>query len=147
MKRMFLFILVVSSILLAACSSPAEPTTVGEGSVGQKVAVSNGSYTDVSVPELQTMLEEKDFVFVNVHIPFEGDIPDTDLFVPFDEIDANLNQLPADKDAKIVLYCRSGNMSSIAAEDLVSRGYTNIWNLAGGFNAWKAAGLPMEGSN
>lgn len=109
--------------------------------------VSGGKYTDVSVAELQTMLDEKDFVFVNVHIPFEGDIPNTDLFVPFDEIEANLDQLPANKAAKIVLYCRSGSMSSVAAKDLVSRGYTNIWNLSGGFNAWKAAGLPMEGSN
>ena len=146
MIRMLLFVLVLSSILLAACSGSAAQTPVGEV-VGQDVSVSGGRYTDVSVTELQTMLAEKDFVFVNVHIPFEGDIPDTDLFIPFDEIEANLNQLPADKDAKIVLYCRSGSMSSVAATDLVSQGYTDIWNLAGGFNAWKAAGLSMEGSN
>jgi len=143
MKRIFLTTLVLGSFLLAACSGSAAPTPVGEV-VGQEVPVSGGSYTDVSVTELQSMLEEKDFVFVNVHIPFEGDIPNTDLFVPFDEIEANLNQLPADKAAKIVLYCRSGNMSSLTATDLVSQGYTNVWNLAGGFNAWKAAGLPME---
>ena len=146
MKRIKLVALVLSSILLAACSGSAAPTPMGEV-IGQEVPVSGGKYTNVSVAELQTMLDEKDFVFVNVHIPFEGDIPNTDLFVPFDEIEANLTQLPADKSAKIVLYCRSGSMSSIAAKDLVSQGYTNIWNLAGGFNAWKAAGLPMERSN
>ncbi|HLF89678.1 MAG TPA: rhodanese-like domain-containing protein [Anaerolineales bacterium] len=140
MKRILIF-LVFNAILLAACSTSSVP----ENSAGQKVSVAGGSYTDVSVSELQTMLDNKDFVFVNVHIPFEGDLPNTDASIPFDEIAQNLDQLPAEKDAKIVLYCRSGNMSSQAAKTLVELGYTNVWNLAGGFNAWQAAGLPMAG--
>ena len=35
-------------------------------------------------------------------------------------------------------------MSSIAGETLVDLGYTNVWNLDGGFNAWEKAGLPMK---
>ena len=144
MKRILIFTIILGSILLAACSSTSTPVAPGEV-VGKKVSVSGGEYTNVTVEELETMLEDKDFVFINVHIPFEGNIPNTDLSIPFDKIDQNLDQLPADKDAKIVVYCRSGRMSGIAAETLVGQGYSNVWNLDGGFNDWEAAGLPLEG--
>jgi phage shock protein E len=105
-----------------------------------------GSYTRVRPDELKAMLKGKDFVFINVHIPFEGNIACTDLSLPYKEITdpANLVQLPADRNAKIVLYCRSGRMSQIAAEALVSLGYTNIWDLAGGMVEWEQAGFDLE---
>jgi rhodanese-related sulfurtransferase len=144
MNRVFIFTLILGALILAACNSVDTPVSSGDV-IGEKVLVSGGEYTNVSVEELQTILENKDFTFVNVHIPFAGDIPNTDLSIPFDEIEQNLDQLPTEKDEKILLYCRSGSMSSVAAKTLVSLGYTNVWNLDGGFNDWKAAGLPLEG--
>ena len=134
--------LILAVILLTACSAATIQPTVEV--VGQTISVEGGSYTDVSVAELQTMLANKDFTFVNVHIPFEGDIAKTDLSIPYDQIDQNLGQLPSDKNAKIVLYCRSGRMSAIAATTLVDLGYTNLWNLSGGMAAWEQAGLPID---
>jgi len=136
MNKLLISVLVFGTLIISACSG-----SVDSSSVGQEVSIAGGTYTDITVPELESMLEEKDLTFINVHIPFAGDIPDTDRFIQFDQIHQNLDQLPAEKDAKIVLYCRSGNMSSTASKTLVDLGYTNVLNLDGGFNAWNAAGL------
>lgn len=64
--------------------------------------------------------------------------------VPMQEIFNNLDRLPA-MDAPIVVNCVSGHRGSIVAMGLQLMGYTNVKNLAGGLNAWKAAKLPVEG--
>jgi rhodanese-related sulfurtransferase len=104
----------------------------------------NKGYTNISVTDLNESLKNKDFTMVNVHVPFIGNLPKTDLSIPYDQIDQNLSKLPTDKNAKIVLYCSSGHMSSIAAAGLAKQGYTNVWSLEGGMSAWKQAGLMVE---
>lgn len=130
------FALMFTMLALAACQSKSITT--------ETVTVDGGSYQNVDVDGLSTMLNNKDFVLVNVHIPFAGNIPGTDLSLPYNEIQQNLSQLPTEKDDKIVLYCSSGRMSQMAAEELVSLGYTNIWNLKGGMVEWKQAGFELE---
>ncbi len=138
MKRLILFWL--TAVILVACQNKSADV------VGEKVAVDSGSYTHVNPNELNTMLKNKDFIFINVHIPFAGNIAKTDLSIPYDQITESSYraQLPIDKNAKIVLYCRSGRMSVIAAEALVKLGYTNIWELKGGMVDWEQAGYPIE---
>ncbi|MEX2143347.1 MAG: rhodanese-like domain-containing protein [Anaerolineales bacterium] len=112
----------------------------------QPVAVA-GAYKDISPVDLNAALQNKDFIFVNVHIPFEGDIASTDLSIPFDQLTQpdNLALLPSDKDARIVLYCMSGRMSQIAANELVALGYTDVWNLDGGMIQWAQQGYAIQG--
>jgi rhodanese-related sulfurtransferase len=64
--------------------------------------------------------------------------------VPMQEIFHSLDKLPA-KDAPIVVHCVSGHRGSIAVMGLQLLGYSNVVNLAGGLNAWKAASMPVVG--
>lgn len=138
MKHLLSLILVLFGVALAQDRESTVP--------GSPVIIENSRYWDVSPSVLAAALDapRRSFVLVNVHIPFEGAIKATDLFIPYDAIDANLAALPEDKAAEIVLYCMSGRMSAIAAETLVGFGYTNVKNLAGGMIAWKEAGFPLE---
>jgi rhodanese-related sulfurtransferase len=131
-----LIILLISAFVLAGCQSAKEP--------GVEIETDAGSYRLVSVTELQTMLENKDFVLVNVHIPWQGDISQTDLRLPYDEIEQNLKQLPPEKDAKILVYCLTSGMAKKAVATLLAQGYTNLWMLEGGTTSWEEAGLVLE---
>lgn len=141
------FLLVTVVAIAAACGSNTSKEEAGADTgspvSGQRVEADGVIFTDVTPAQLQSMLKDKDFVFVNTHIPYEGEIEGTDLFIPFDEVEQRLSELPAASDAKIVVYCRSGSMSGIAANTLVGLGYTNVWNLDGGMVAWEEAGYPL----
>jgi rhodanese-related sulfurtransferase len=133
-------VFVALTLLVVACGSATEP---GDAAATEDGFAKNADgYADITVEQLAEMMPDKDFTLVNVHIPYQGEIPETDLFIPFDEVAENVNQLP-DKDAPIVLYCRSGSMSTTAAKTLTDLGYTNILEVDGGFNAWQSAGYEL----
>jgi len=99
--------------------------------------------TILTPQELYNFLKQKDFLLLNVHTPYEGEIDPTDLFIVYNEIEKHLNQIPPDRNTKIVVYCRSGRMSAIAARKLLDIGYKNVFDLRGGMKAWEAVGYPL----
>jgi rhodanese-related sulfurtransferase len=121
-----------------------ETTSPGSGSEDKTKSFPKNAdgYADISAQQLADMLPAKGFTLVNVHIPYDGELPQTDLFVPFDQVAGHQVEFP-DKDAPIILYCRSGSMSTVAAKAMAELGYTNVLELDGGFNAWKAAGYKL----
>lgn len=111
--------------------------------VGGLVLFRKTSFTTLDSKQLSAMLAKKDFVFINVHIPYEGEIKETDLFIPYNKISENISKLPQNKNTKIVLYCQSGRMSEEAAVKLIDMGYTNVSHLSGGMRAWQASGFEI----
>ncbi len=112
----------------------------GSGSTmgGMDMSSETPTHRLVDPSAFEAALEQPDAVVINVHVPYEGEIEGTDLFMPFNEIDASA--LPSNPSIPLVVYCRSDAMSADAVITLAGLGYTNIVELDGGMNAWRASG-------
>jgi molybdopterin/thiamine biosynthesis adenylyltransferase/rhodanese-related sulfurtransferase len=73
----------------------------------------------------------------------EGHVPGA-VHVPRGHLESRIEQAVPDRDARLVLYCASGNRSVFAAKALEELGYENVASLAGGFTDWKRNGFPFE---
>ncbi len=139
--RLYLCALLSLLALVAACNDNAK--SVAANRYGARVEIPGGSYIKVEPQELKTLLSDKKFPLINVHVPYEGEIEKTDALIPYNEVDKIVAKLPSDKAAMVVLYCRSGRMSRESTEALVALGYTNVWNLDRGMVGWKEAGFSI----
>jgi rhodanese-related sulfurtransferase len=136
-------IAVVAGWAILSGPSVAGSPTASSGIQGTVVQAKGGHWTNVTPDSLAAMLSAKDFTLLDVKTPYIGEIAGTDLYIPYTDLAARASQLPTDKGARIVVYCRSGNESAIAAQTLIDLGYTNIDNLDGGMNAWTASGRQL----
>jgi rhodanese-related sulfurtransferase len=102
------------------------------------------SLCELSAAELHAALANKDFLLIDVHTPFAGTIPGTDVRIPYTDIAGLVAYIGSDLGSKVVLTCHSGGMSTSAGNALVSRGYRAVCELSGGMMAWTDAGYTLD---
>jgi phage shock protein E len=139
-----LAVMAIGFVALGGAGSGSAPSLASGETIHKGQA---GQWTNVTPDRLAQMLTTKDFTFVNVKTPYIGEIDGTDLYIPYDQLSARASQLPANKSAKILVYCRSGVESAQAAQTLLNLGYTNVRNLDGGMNAWQSSGRTLVQKN
>lgn len=91
---------------------------------------------DVSVEELARLREEQaDFVLLDVREESEYETANLGgHLVPLATLDEQIDEL--DRDARILVHCRSGHRGAQAVEQLRSAGFEDAWNVNGGLVAW-----------
>ena len=102
--------------------------------MGNKISFQNIT-SDVAKTELDS---DSSIILLDVRTQAEydqGHIPNSAL-IPVDELENRAENELQDKNAKIIVYCRSGSRSLTACNILVSLGYTNVYNMLGGINGW-----------
>jgi len=94
-------------------------------------------YVNISADQLKAKIDAgKDFVLLDVREPYEyeaGHIKGAKL-LPVGEIEERWHEL--DPTREIVVYCRSGRRSAIAAEKLIRLGFKKVKNMTGGILDW-----------
>jgi phage shock protein E len=107
--------------------------------LGRNSAAAAGeNYQNITAAQVKARLDKGDMLTViDVRTKEEyasGHIPGS-ILIPFDEIKAKAGQLPQDKNTEIVVYCRSGRRSAIAADTLIALGYNRIYDM-GAISSW-----------
>ncbi len=121
----------------------------GKGS-GADVEYKNFEYKNISSETLNSMIQLKErnqFFLVNTNDENGKYIEKTDAFIPYTKILKRQLELPKEKNFRVVVYSKNGNMSKIAAKKLILLGYTNVFNLNGGVNDWTKTGFLTNDQN
>ena len=100
------------------------------------------------VPGEARQLQREGARLVDVREPHEHalGIPTGALPISREQLQADPGAIHPDPDQVLILICGSGRRSLLAAEALAAQGYTQLCSVIGGFAAWQAAGLPVQGS-
>src|SRR6266542_4029401 len=95
---------------------------------------------EVSVDEVQRQ-QPRNLIDVREGDEYtEGYIPGA-TWIPRGKLELRIEDAVPDRDAEVVLYCAGGNRSALAAKSLKELGYSKVSSMAGGYGAWKKAGL------
>ena len=119
MKKLVFLLLAV--MMLTACGQDKE-NSQGAG------------YVNITAEQAKEIMDsQEDYIILDVRTQDEFDesrIPGA-ILIPHDEITEKAEDLLTNKDQLILVYCRSGRRSKLAAEALVELGYNNIKEFGG----------------
>lgn len=110
------------------------------------VAAAKARVTEISVAHAERAIREAD-VLVDVREADEfaaGHVPGS-VHISRGMLEFRFSGSPAlqPRDIKIVLYCKTSGRAALAGAALQDMGYLNVQNIAGGFDAWVTAGMPV----
>lgn len=132
MKRKWMVLIIVGVIAAAILAGCAQIRQAALESGEQEM-----DYHKINAEEAKRMIDEGDVTIVDVRTPGEYAERHLEnaLNVPNEEIADTPPEKLADKDARLIVYCRTGVRSKQASDKLVAMGYTNVLDM-GGINDW-----------
>ena len=143
MKKAIVALMIAAVAMLSIAGNlVADPMTGADF-----IAEARSNILHVNVEVAKDLFETGEYVFIDVREESEtrmGVLPGA-MLIPRGVVEFRIPGMIEDKNAKIVVYCKSGGRSALATNTLKLMGYTNVISMDGGFTAWSEAGLPIEG--
>ena len=128
MRQILLFALLTASLaLLSGCALSKTKTDTAEDMTGK------AAYQKISAEEAYEMMASQEVVVVDVRTrdEYDGGHIENAVLVPNESIGSEMPETLPDKDATLLIYCRSGRRSKDAAEKLLSLGYQRVYDFGG----------------
>lgn len=143
--RNSLFAILLLCLLTSGCSGNDQQKPVSKDAtpVPQSQQTATGFQSISPAAAKQLIESRKDLMIIDVRSPEElkeGAIANS-VLIPFWQILRGQHTLPKDK--PLLLICAVGGRSYAVAQVLRRQGYRELYNLNGGIEAWKKAGLPL----
>lgn len=111
-------------------------------------------FKNINVEEARKMVKENDVFVLDVRTPAEFNSSHLEgaTLIPVNNafgsnlssellLEARKNEVPENK--KVLVYCRTGHRSTAASTILAKAGYSQVYNMGGGINAWVESGYPV----
>ena len=138
MKKALCIISVLLCILLTACGNDSSIGIIGGADGPTSIIVAEkgekAMYEQITAEEAKKIMDSgEEHIVLDTREQDEfdsGHIPGA-ILIPYTEIENKAIELIPDKDKLILVYCRSGRRSKIAAEALSKLGYTNVKEFGG----------------
>jgi len=108
------------------------------------VADAKKNITEISPQDAAAKLKNGEAVMIDVRDKDEwdeGHIADA-MHMSRGTVELDIEEKVPDLNTMVICHCSGGGRSALAAESLQKMGYKNVRSMAGGFKAWKVAGLP-----
>jgi len=102
---------------------------------------------EVEASEVYEALNNKnDVVIIDVRTPqeFSRGIIAGSINLPIDLVDEKIEEIVADKNKTVYVYCLSGSRSNMAVDTMVKRGYKNVFSMKSGLLAWRSKGYSLQ---
>jgi|GEM_PF-209826 len=124
----------------------------GDGAMHGKIVVmqyqagGEAQYTELSAAESRAYIEKNKPFILDVRTPTEyysGYVPGA-VLIPLQQLADRLVEIDDYKDKEILIYCRSGNRSTVAAEILIRNGFKKVFNMKGGIRDWIGSGFETK---
>jgi rhodanese-related sulfurtransferase len=145
MKKLNLTV-VIAFVICAAFALNASTALAKDMTAKELVEEASKNVTTISVADAKALFDKGGVLFLDCRTEKEfkaGHVPGA-MNIPRGLLEFQIASKVPDKNASIVMYCKSGGRGCLACESIGKMGYKNVKNMEGGWKAWSKAGYPVE---
>ncbi len=118
---------------------------IGRIVVMQLKSSDKAKFTELNAKQTANLLKNQKPLILDVRTPnefYSGHIKDA-ILIPLHQLEDRVSEIASYKEKDVLVYCRSGNRSTVASKILIDKGFKKLYNLRPGIKGWQKAGYDI----